>query len=215
MKEVGLEDLLSDPKGDKKAPRANATRRPVQRHQPAYRIPQGFFDGVPPDRSHVHSTFLARLFHRNSSDTHDIPPFSPLDWARNLLTRRRQSGEDTELHERRPTVVEVPYAKGKPRNASAGEIRKTKPSRSKKPTASNSRPPKHNVTQQSSTPTQTQPSSQPQTGVSSSSTTPAIAPTATIPTPSRPDVMIRHAGCWTRFWLTLGCLSTEYTDSHH
>jgi hypothetical protein len=32
---------------------------------------------------------------------------------------------------------------------------------------------------------------------------------------SHPDVMIRQAGCWTRFWLFLGCLSTEYTDGHN
>ncbi|KAG1744402.1 pseudouridine synthase [Suillus lakei] len=37
-----------------------------------------------------------------------MSPSSPLDWARNLLKRRRRSGEDIELQGPSPTVVEVP-----------------------------------------------------------------------------------------------------------
>jgi cell division septation protein DedD len=132
------------------------------------------------------------------------------------LKRREQSSEGTEL-QGRSQVVEVPYAKGKRRNACAREKRKTKPLRAKTTTAGNSRLPKPNVTQQSTTTTQAHPPSQPQSAHSSSPTTPAIGEStiAATSTPSRPDVMIRQAGCWTHFWLSLGCLSTEYTDAHN
>ncbi|KAG2343491.1 hypothetical protein BDR05DRAFT_1000102 [Suillus weaverae] len=68
------------------------------------------------------STFISRLFHRSPSDPHDTSPSSPLDWARNLLKRRGQSDEGTELQGDSSAVVEVPYAKGKRRNASAREV---------------------------------------------------------------------------------------------
>ncbi|KAG1856733.1 hypothetical protein F4604DRAFT_1685380 [Suillus subluteus] len=146
------------------------------------------------------------------SSTQDTSSSSPLDWARNIFKQRGQSGEEIELPGRSSAVVEVPYAKGKRRNASKREValakqkQKTKALHSKNSTAGSSQPPKPNVTKSSS---------QPQ---ASSSTTPAAgdATTATTPTPpSRRHAMIKDAGLWTRIWLFLGCLSPEYTDDHH
>ncbi|KAG2338950.1 WD40 repeat-like protein [Suillus weaverae] len=225
VKEAGLDDLLSDSKANKSALHADATRHSVQRRPPAYRLSPGCFNGVPsthftprgrPHSSAPHgSTFLSRLFHR-SPDAHDALPSSPLDWARDLLKRRRQSGKGIELQVRSP-VMEVPYAKGKRRNACAREKRKTKPLRLKTTTTGSSRPPKPGVTQQSGTATQAHPPSQPQLADSSSSTTPTVGDTAiaATSTPSRPDATIRQAGLWARFWLFIGCLSPEYTGDHH
>ncbi|KAG2344340.1 hypothetical protein BDR05DRAFT_999466 [Suillus weaverae] len=47
------DDLLSHSKANESALHVNATQTLVQRCPPAYRVPQGFFDGVPPDRSHM------------------------------------------------------------------------------------------------------------------------------------------------------------------
>ncbi|KAG2034148.1 WD40-repeat-containing domain protein [Suillus americanus] len=229
VREAGFNDLLLDSKAKKLALRAGATRNPVQRRPPAYRMPQGFFDGVPPNRSHSlarshshssaqpGSTFLTRLFHRNPSDNHDTSPFSPLEWVRNLLQLRGQSGEGAELQGRSPAVIEVPYAHGQRRNACAREKRKRLLLPLKNPTASSSQPPKPNTTQQSGTATQTKPSLQPQPSVSNSSTTPAVGDNtaATTSVPSHPDVILRQAGLWTRFWLFVGCLSPEYQDGRH
>ncbi|KAG2117159.1 uncharacterized protein F5147DRAFT_648739 [Suillus discolor] len=107
-----------------------------------------------------------------------------------------------------PAVVEVPYAKGKHRNACAREKWK-KLFLPKIPTASSSQPPKPNVTQSSS---------QPQTAIPGSPSTPPIGDAigiAMTSTTSHPDATIRQAGLWTHFWLFLGCLSPEYTDGHH
>ncbi|KAG2047255.1 WD40 repeat-like protein [Suillus hirtellus] len=227
VKEAGFDDLLSN---SKSALHASATRPPVQRRPPTHRTPRGFFDGVPPDRSHSSarnhhyssvppgSTFLGRLFHRNRnpSSAHTTSPSSPLDWARNLVKQRERSGEATELQERSP-AVEVPYAKGKRRNASAREVafakqkqkQKTKSSHSKISTTGSPQPPKPNIAH---------PSSQSHTADSSLLSTPAAgdATAATISTTaSRPHATIRDVGLWTRFWLFLGCLSPEYTDGHH
>jgi hypothetical protein len=125
------------------------------------------------------------------------------------LKRRRHSGEATELRGCSPAVAEVPYAKGKPRNACAREKRKKLLLPSKSTTVGSSQPSKPNITR---------PSSQPQAADSSLSTTPAVgdataAPTST--TPSHQDATIRQAGLWTRFWLFIGCLSPEYTDGGH
>ncbi|KAG2742651.1 hypothetical protein P692DRAFT_201218631 [Suillus brevipes Sb2] len=153
--------------------------------------------------------FLSRLFGHSPSDAQDTSPAPPLDWVRNVLKQHRESGEGIELRGRSPADVEVPYAKGKRRNACAREKRK-KPLPFKKPTAGSSHPPKPNVAN---------PSSQPQAADSSSSTAPVIGDatttTGTTPTPSRPDIMIRQAGLWTRFWLLICCTSTEHTDGHH
>ncbi|KAG2757632.1 WD40 repeat-like protein [Suillus brevipes Sb2] len=222
LREAGLEDLLLDPKAKKSALQVNVTRPPIQVHPPVNRVPQGFFDGVPPSHSSARhrsgssaqsgSTFLGRLFARSPSDTHETSP--SLDWGRNILKRHRQNREEIELQGGSPAVVEVPYAKGKRRNASAGENRK-KPLPWQKPAASSSRPPK--PTQQSGTATQTQPPSQPQPAASNSFPPPVVGDNAaaTSSTPSRPDVVLRQAGLWTRFWLFIGCLSPEYQDGRH
>ncbi|KIK31412.1 hypothetical protein CY34DRAFT_19953, partial [Suillus luteus UH-Slu-Lm8-n1] len=149
----------------------NATRPPIQVHPPVNRVPQGFFDGVSSShlsaQSHTHSsalsssTLLERLFHRS----HDTSPSSPLDWARNFLTRHGQSGEGTELQGRGSAVVEVPYAKGKRRNACAREKRK-RLLPLKNPASGSSQPPKPDVAK---------PPLQAQAADPSSSTTPAIA----------------------------------------
>ncbi|KAG1839338.1 hypothetical protein DFJ58DRAFT_109209 [Suillus subalutaceus] len=171
----------------------------------------------PHSSAHPGGTFLTRLFHRSPSDTHDTSLSSPLDWARNLLRPRGQSDEGTELQGRSPTVVEVPYAQGKRRNACAREKRKKLLLPLKNSTASSSQPPKPNTTQQSGTATQTQPSLQPQPAGSNSSTTPAVGDNtaATTSAPSHPDVILRQAGLWTRFWLFIGCLSPEFQDGRH
>jgi hypothetical protein len=181
-------------------------------------VPNGFFDGVSPAyspaQSHSYSsapqgsTLLRRLFHRNRSPSSacDTSPSSPLDWTQKLLKRRRYSGEATELQECSPAVAEVPYAKGKRRNACAREKRKKILLPLKNTNAGSSRPPKPNVTQ---------PSSQPQAAESSMSTTPTAGDAVVATMPSRPDAMIRQVGLWTRFWLFLGCLSPEYMDGHH
>ncbi|KAG2117157.1 uncharacterized protein F5147DRAFT_671462 [Suillus discolor] len=220
--EAGLDDLLLSSKANKSVLHATATRPSVQRRLPNHRIPQGFFDGVPPDRSHSSardhphssvppgSTFLGRLFHRlnrSPSSAHTTSPSSPLEWARNIMKRRVRRDEGIKVQGCSPAVVEVPYAKGKRRNACAREKRK-RLFPQKNPTASSSRPPKPNITQ---------PSSQPQAANSLSSTTSAVGNVTAIAatsTPSRPDATIRQAGLWTRFWLFLGCLSPEYTVGH-
>ncbi|KAG2338951.1 hypothetical protein BDR05DRAFT_951524 [Suillus weaverae] len=114
--------------------------------------------------------------------------------------------------------MEVPYAKGKRRNASAREVafakqkqqQKMKPLHSKNSTAGSSQPPKPNVAQ---------PSSQLQAAGSSSSTTPAVggATTTTGATsaPSRPDITIRQAGLWTRFWLLICFFEPFFCTSPH
>ncbi|KAG1839333.1 WD40-repeat-containing domain protein [Suillus subalutaceus] len=196
VREAGLNDLLSDSKVKKSVLHADATRRP-----PAYRIPQGFFDGIPshhkavPTPQHIQ---VARFLPACSTAVPLIPMIR------------------TELQGRSPTVLEVPYAKGKRRNACAREKRK-RLLPLKNPTASSSQLPKPNAIPQSGTATQTQPSLQPQPAVSNSSATPAVGDNtaATTSTPSRPDVMLIQAGLWARFWLFIGCLSPEYQDGHH
>ncbi|KAG2746040.1 WD40 repeat-like protein [Suillus brevipes Sb2] len=233
LREAGLDDLLSDPKNhlgweylSLNDLLMNATRPPIQARPPVNRVPQGFFDGVPPSHSSARSrprssglpgsAFLSRLFHRNPSYVHETLPSYPPNSARNIFKRHRQNGEQIELQGRSPAVVEVPYAKGKRRNASAREValakqkQKMKPLYSKNSTAGSSQPPKPNVAK---------PSSQPQAAGSSSSVTPAIgdATTTTGATsmPPRPDITIKQAGLWTRFWLLICCASTEHTDGHH
>ncbi|KAG2031787.1 hypothetical protein BDR03DRAFT_1015820 [Suillus americanus] len=185
VREAGLEDLLSDPKANKPALHSDATRRQFRRRPPAHRVTQGFFDGVPAGPSR----FPAQSGHRSQ--------------GRTLLRR---------LFYRNPAVVEVPCAPGQRRNACAREKRR-RLFFLKNSTASSS----PNVTQQSGTGTQTQPSSQPQPVVSNSSIAPAVGDNtaATSSTPSRPAVILRQAGLWTRFWLFICCMSPEYQDGRH
>jgi hypothetical protein len=82
---------------------------------------------------------------------------------------------------------------------------------------SSSRPSKSNANQQSAGVRQTG-SSELHVAVPTMSTTPAAAttPAATPSMTSLPDPIILQAGCWTRFWLFLCCVSsTQYTNGHH
>ncbi|KAG1844609.1 hypothetical protein DFJ58DRAFT_747589 [Suillus subalutaceus] len=142
------------------------------------------------------------------SDPHDAPSHSLFQWARNVFSGRPSSAQ-IELHERRQAVVNVPYAKGKRRNACAREKRRPA---LKIPTASSSRLPNGNVTKQSSGAAQAQSSSQLQAAASTSTAPPVVANTASS---TNPHVLIRHAGRWTRLWLFICCTSSEYTDGQH
>jgi len=72
--------------------------------------------------------------------------------------------------------------------------------------------PKSGVIQQSSGAAQAQPTSQVHAAVSPLSTTPTVASTSATTMTSRPNAMIPRAGCWTRFWLSIGCVSAQHTD---
>lgn len=73
-------------------------------------------------------------------------------------------------------------------------------------------PPQSSITQQFGGLAQIQSTSQPHAAVSAPSTTPAITTTSTT---ALPDLTIRQAGCWTRFWLIVCCASPEYSDGRH
>ncbi|KAG1777214.1 quinon protein alcohol dehydrogenase-like superfamily [Suillus placidus] len=141
---------------------ADATPRPVRKpiKVPQRQVLQGFFDGLP-DRAHVSARHrlhprswashvstlsgqLSSLFRPDAHDTSSRP--RPFHWVRNRLSAR-PSNADIELHKHRSTVVDVPYAKGKRRDASAREKRRRIPLKSKKPAASASRPPNSNTAQ--------------------------------------------------------------------
>jgi hypothetical protein len=75
-------------------------------------------------------------------------------------------------------------------------------------TASSSRPPNSNATQQPSSTAQ----AQSQAAASTFTAPPVIA---NIAPSTNPHVIIKHAGRWTRFWLFICCASSEYTDGQH
>ncbi|KAG2087203.1 uncharacterized protein F5147DRAFT_728154, partial [Suillus discolor] len=202
LNEAGLSELLLD-------------------KQVLARVPHGFFDDLPV-RAHVSqhpqswashvSTLRDRvssLFHTDSHDTSSRP--RPFHWVRSRLSGR-PTGEDIELRERPSAVVDVPYAKGKRRNACARERRmKIIPLKPGNSAAGLSRPPNSNTTQHSNGASQAQ-SSQAQVAVSTATAPPVV--TNTTPN-TNPHVTIKHAGRWTRFWLSICCSSFEYTDGHH
>ncbi|KAG1844608.1 hypothetical protein DFJ58DRAFT_802115 [Suillus subalutaceus] len=196
LKEAGLQDLLLDQRDKSALATINATRRPVQSIKVSNRVPRGFFDDSP----HPHRSA--------QPDPHDAPSQSLFQWARNIFSGRPSSAQ-VELHEHSPTAVDVPYAKGKRRNASAREKRRPA---LKIPTASSSRPPNSNATQQSNSAAQAQSSSQPHAAGSTSTAPPVVANTTSN---TNPHVMIRHAGRWTRFWLFICCASSEYANGQH
>ncbi|KAG2051597.1 WD40 repeat-like protein [Suillus hirtellus] len=225
VKEAGLDELLLDQR-DKSILPADATRRPIR--QPIIvRIPQGFFDDSP-DRAHVsarhslhprswasHANTLSvrfsSLFHPMHSDAQDTSSRPrPFHWVRNRLSGR-QGGEIIELRARPSAVVDVPYAKGKRRNACARERRmKIIPLKPGNPATTTSRPPNNGTTQHSDGATQAPQSSQAQ-ATGSTSTAPPIAHTTSHP---NLDATIKNAGRWTRFWLFFCCASPEYTQGH-
>ncbi|KAG2060735.1 WD40 repeat-like protein [Suillus hirtellus] len=224
VKEAGLEELLLD----KSILAADATRRPIRQPitVPQRRMHQGFFDDLP-DRAHVSarprlhprswgshvSTLGSRfssLFRPTHSDTHDASSRPrPFHWVRNRLSAR-QSGEDIELHAHPSAVVDVPYAKGKRRNACAREKRmKIIPLKPGNPAASTAFPPNSNTTQHSNGSTQAQ-SSQAQAAASTST----APPTANATSHPNVDATIKNPGRWIRFWLFFCCASPEYTHGH-
>lgn len=157
----------------------------------------------------VRSRFLS-LFRPIHPDAHNTPSGSrPFHWVRNRLSARTSS-VDIGLPQHSSEIVDVPYTRGKPRNACARERRK--PLIPKNATAGSSRPPNSTVTQQSSGAAQAQSSSQPHATDSSPTAPPAVVNTTSS---TNPHATIRHAGRWTRFWLFIGCTSAEYTDGHH
>lgn len=190
------------------------------------RYTKGFFDDIP-DRAHVsarhrlhpwswashvstlHGQFSS-LFHPVHPDAHDTSsrPRPEFHWVQNRLPGRR-SGEEIKLHKRRSAVVDVPYAQGKRRNASAREKRRVIiPLKPKNLAASTSHPPNSNVTQQSSGGAQDQTSSHTQAAVSPSSIALPIANTISH---TNSHATVENAGRWTRFWLFFCCASPEYT----
>ncbi|KAG1798094.1 uncharacterized protein HD556DRAFT_1463521 [Suillus plorans] len=193
----------------------DATPRPVRQPIiiPQRRVPHGFFDDIPHRAHHAShpSTLrdrLSSLFHTDAHDTSSRP--RPFHWVRSRLSGR-PTGEDIGLHGHPSAVVDVPYAKGKRRNASARERRmKIPPLKPGNTAASTSRPPNSNTTQHSNSASQAQ-SSQAQAAVSPSTAPPAVTHTFSS---ANPHVTIRHAGRWTRFWLLICCTSTEYTHDH-
>ncbi|KAG2039563.1 WD40-repeat-containing domain protein [Suillus americanus] len=215
LKEASLDDLLLD-RPDESLLAADATRRPVR--QPIKvlnQVPRGFFDDAQyhahssaphylhPQSSPSHGSTLRTRFLSLFRPTHPDTSFRPrpFHWIRIRLFTR-PSDADIYLHER-PSVVDVSYAKGKRRNASARERRRLI---LKIPTTGGSRPPNSTVTQQSSVGPQTQSSSQ----SNAASTAPPVATSNT-----NPHATIKHAGRWSRFWLFVCCTSPEYTDGHH
>ena len=79
-------------------------------------------------------------------------------------------------------------------------------------TSGSPQPPQSSITQQFGAAAQMESASQSHAAVSVPSTTPAIGTTSTT---ALPDLMIRQAGCWTRFWLIMCCASPEYSDDRH
>jgi hypothetical protein len=70
--------------------------------------------------------------------------------------------------------------------------------------------------QQSSEPVHgQQSSSQPQVLLTTTHAYPVTTTASAAGTPLPPDIAIRQAGWWTRFWLFLGCVSIENEDNHH
>ncbi|KAG1905058.1 quinon protein alcohol dehydrogenase-like superfamily [Suillus fuscotomentosus] len=205
LKEAGLSELLLD----KPVLAADATPRPVRQPiiVPQRRVPHGFFDDLPDRAQHAShpSTLRDRLFSLFYTDVHDTSSRPrPFHWVR---LSGRPTGEDIELCERASGVVNVPYAKGKRRNASARERRmKIPPLKPGNSAARASLPPNSNTTQHSNGASQAQ--------AAVSTVTAPLVVTNTTPN-TNPHVIIRHAGCWTRFWLSMCCSSSEYTDGYH
>ncbi|KAG1895487.1 uncharacterized protein F5891DRAFT_669043 [Suillus fuscotomentosus] len=211
LKEAGLSELLLD----KPVLAADTTPHPVCQPiiVPQRRVPHDFFDDIPHQAHHaLHASTLRdwffSLFRPIHPDTgHDTSSRPcPFHWVRSRLSGR-PTGEDIELSERPSAVVDVPYAKGKHRNASARERQmKIIPLKPGNPAAGPSCPPNSNTTQHSNG------ASQAQAAVSTASAPPVV--TNTTPN-TNPHVTIRHAGRWTRFWVSICCPSSKYTDSHH
>ncbi|KAJ8595407.1 hypothetical protein M405DRAFT_878224 [Rhizopogon salebrosus TDB-379] len=117
----------------------------------------------------------------------------------------RRNNESIAWQERRPTIVDVPHAQGqRERLNERSTVEEREGKEREKASAGGSQLPQCSVTQQSGAAPQTQPSSQSNAAVSTLSTTPALAATSAAAA-SLPDITIRQAGHWTRFWLRFCC----------
>ncbi|KAJ8582595.1 WD40 repeat-like protein [Rhizopogon salebrosus TDB-379] len=170
-----------------------------------------------------------RRNNHSTDDTSTQPDF--LAWARNLFlrTRNRRNDEGIELQERRLVVVDVAPTRGKPRIYSRNEVEmkqekereKAKKAKIAKATGKakardannakitksasegSSRTPQNNVAQQPGGATLTQPTPELlSAGISTSFTTPAIAPTFV------------GTACCTGFWSAACCASPQNADGH-
>jgi len=234
IKEAGLDGLLLHSDGMQ----ADAIRRPTRPPNETRKVPQGSFDSTqgpsstgPPPRSFAHHsspralldrfTSLFRRSHQaiRENAAHEAPtPFHPLNWTRAILSRRllKRDRPDTELAEQHPPEVQVPYTGGlaverklEKKLPVSGNIMNINVAGTGTFQALNG-----GDVQQSGGAAQGQQSSlQPQVLLA---TRPAAAATPTsLSSTGAPhlDVVIRQPGCWTRFWLSLGCVSTENAAS--
>ncbi|KAG2750402.1 WD40 repeat-like protein [Suillus brevipes Sb2] len=88
VKEADPEEPPLDPKAKKVELHVNITRPLVQKHLPAYRAPQGFFDGVPPARSAIPARQAAHFLAAFSAAAPPMPMMhrrSPLNRALDLF----------------------------------------------------------------------------------------------------------------------------------
>ncbi|KAJ8590743.1 hypothetical protein M405DRAFT_861084 [Rhizopogon salebrosus TDB-379] len=160
---------------------------------------------------------VSSLSRRSESAVHGRPSSSrPLIFPRDLFSGRllRRDQPDTEIIERKPIAVEVPCTRGKARNVRVGGKSKEVPTANNIMTiqvAGPSQPPNSSPAHQSSEDASSQQSSS-QLANNAMSAAAAATTTSVTATPSRfgsDAVVIRQVGCWTRFWLLLGCISTE------
>ncbi|OAX34781.1 hypothetical protein K503DRAFT_774180 [Rhizopogon vinicolor AM-OR11-026] len=147
-----------------------------------------------------------------------------LDRAWNFIsiTPSGHDGESIVLTERRPRAVDVSFAQGQRRNASAREVRmkrekeknakNAKKNHGQQLSSSISAVATATSAQQSSGAAHTQQSSQPQVLLT---TTPAAAAMSITGTPLHPDIVIRQPGLSTRLRLFLCCISAEIADDDH
>lgn len=202
IREVGLDKLIQGTK----------------RLDVSHGVPSGFFNDTPnrahlapPPRSVVlpHEISLLDRFHSLFHPTQSNAPSRsrPFSWDRKFLFKRQhsQSGADIELQEHRSAVAEVPLAKGKRRNASAREKRRTFRSNSNNLHVGSSRPPQSNRMPHRQSSSQV-------LAATPSTTTTFLSTTSRA---SRLDATIRQPGRWSRFWLYVCCASPEYTEGRH
>ncbi|KAG1825311.1 WD40-repeat-containing domain protein [Suillus variegatus] len=139
-----------------------------------------------------------RSRHRNPSSTRRF-------WDIIASFRRRSpANESTEPQHRSVIAKVVSYCQAQRRYASGRERRTPNIPLKPKPGAGTSHPPNSNSTQQATGAAQAQPAVSTSTALPDANTTPQ----------TNPQVTINNAGCWTRFWLSLGCIPAEYTHDH-
>lgn len=190
---AGLNDLQTVVKAvNKPFIDVNATQRQAPKTGGVRRVPQGFFDDVPP---RVNSSTSPR----ESTEPGRSPSHNPLSLVRNFISGMLRRRDRSAI---RLLPVEVPLTAGKPRNYHAR----------KKPSASSSRPPKPPTTQQQNggATQNILPSSQ-QPPATASTTPPAVTGTLTAAGTSHPDITIKRAGWRARFLLWVCCVPIQNT----